>query len=94
MCAWARADAAPWTESTGPWWTGYTSNRYGLILAVHENSTAQDARDDLCQLHSTSGEPAMASDEANMATNIGTVLWAIPIETKPTGMTYTLSRIR
>ena len=49
---------------------------------------AQDALDDLHQLRSTAGEPAMAGGEANMAANTGMAIPAIPIETKYTQMIY------
>ena len=59
-----RADMAPWTETMGPRWTNYLTNRYDLILAIHVNPTAWDARDELRWLHSGYSEPTMAGGEA------------------------------
>ena len=50
------ADAALWLGSTGPWWTGYTWNRYDLISAVQNRSDgAGECAGDSRRLHSGSG---------------------------------------
>ena len=85
---------ALWTVSTGARWTGYTPNRYGLIMAVCVNPMAGSEREIPPLLHSISGEPTMASSKSCSTTNAGMALQTILIETKPTGMKYTHSRIQ
>ena len=75
----------------GPWWTGYHSKWYALIVVVQMDLMAWDAREYFCRPHSTAGEPAMADGEATTVANAGTALWTSPIETKPTRMIYRCS---